>query len=501
MLVNFHSVDWLDFFKLYGLVPRAKRQKRNKGSEIVNVFAAFDIETSTIWTSDQNTDAHAFMYIWQYQIEDYLIKGRTWDEWFEFLSVLKRALEQLGTLEKTSKTPVLITWIHNAAFEFSFISGIYPFRDEECFFRDVRKPIYFRMFDVFEFRCSYIQTNLSLAALTKQSGVKIKLSGQKFDYSKVRFPWTQLTEFEEEYSTTDVESLVKAMKYRVQKSGDTLLTVPLTSTGYVRRECKESLKDRYLEINELKPYKGENGKRIYKLLRACFRGGNTHANRFFVGKICNDVYSYDIASSYPTQQLTKKFPMKPFKWLDGDLSLERIFMFIGLGYAVVGEYHFTGIRLRNSREPVPYISLSRCEALNFKVDNGRILSADYIEISLTEIDLDIIFKMYEFDKLEITQCMVAQKDYLPGEYRAVIQDYYNKKTALKGDDSEEGKYIYMKSKGMINAVYGMSATDPIHQEIKYNGGDYARSGYETMTADEIEKSLKSAAFPYQWGVY
>lgn len=47
----------------------------------------------------------------------------------------------------------------------------------------------------------------------------------------------------------------------------------------------------------------------------------------------------------------------------------------------------------------------------------------------------------------------------------------------------------------------MSATDPIHQEIKYNGGDYTRSSYETMTEKEIEKALKGAAFPYQWGVY
>ena len=501
MLVDFRSVDWFQYFKGFGLVPRQKRQRRNKGSDVLNMYAAFDIETSTIYTSDLNTDAHAFMYIWQYQIEDYLVKGRTWEEWFDFLAVLKRAIEQIGTLEKTAKTPVMITWIHNAAFEFTFISGLYPFRDDECFFRDARKPIYFKMFDVFEFRCSYIQSNLSLKALTKQAGVKEKLSGQKFDYSKVRFSWTELTDYEEEYTNTDVESLVKAMKYRVQRSGDTLLTVPLTSTGYVRRECKASLKERYLQINELKPYKGENGKRIYRLLRACFRGGNTHANRYTVGKICNDVYSYDIASSYPTQQLTKKFPMKPFKWLDGDMSIERVFMFIGLGYAVVGEYHFTGIRLKNEREAIPYISLARCEALNFKIDNGRILKADYIEISLTEIDLEIILDTYVFEKVEIVSCMVAQKDYLPPEYRAVIQDYYNKKTALKGDDTEEGKYIYMKSKNMLNSVYGMSATDPIHQEIRYNGGDYQRSGYETMTAEEIEKALKGAAFPYQWGVY
>lgn len=454
MQIDYHSVDWLSFFRGFGIVPRAKRQRRNKkGSELVNVFSAFDIETSTVKTGNGPSDFHSFMYIWQFQIEDYLIKGRTWEEWFDMLAVMRSALEQYGNEMKLPKTPMIVTWIHNAAFEFSFISGLYDFKDEEVFFRDVRKPIYFRMFDSFEFRCSYIQTNLSLKALTKQTGVKLKLSGQEFDYNKVRFPWTVLTEFEEDYTTTDVESLVQAMKYRVQRGGDTLLTVPLTSTGYVRRECKASLKDRYLQINEMKPYKGDNGKRIYKLLRACFRGGNTHANRFHVGKICDDVYSYDIASSYPTQQLTKKFPMKPFKWLDGDMSIERVFMFIGLGYAVVGEYHFTGMRLRNPREPVPYISLARCDALNFEVDNGRILKADYVEISLTEIDLEIIMTMYEFEKLEIVQCMVAQKDYLPPEYRAVIQEYYNKKTALKGDDSEDGQYMYTKSKNMLNSVY------------------------------------------------
>ena len=501
MLVNFRDVDWFKFFNNYGLVPRAKRQRRKKGAELVNVYAAFDIETSTVYLSDENTDAHAFMYIWQFQIEDMLIKGRTWEEWFEMLDAMRDGLIAVGEKEKLAKNPMLVVWIHNAAFEFSYISGLYPFMDEECFFRDARKPIYFRMFDSFEFRCSYIQTNLSLKALTKQTGVKMKLSGQKFDYNKVRFPWTTLSEFEEEYTTTDVESLVKAMKIRVQKGGDTLLSVPLTSTGYVRRECKASLKDRYLQINEMKPYKGENGVRIYRLLRACFRGGNTHGNRYHVGHICNDVYSYDIASSYPTQQLTRKFPMKPFKWLDGDLSIERVFMFIGLGYAVCGEYHFTGIRLKNPKEPIPYISLARCDADDFMLDNGRILKAGYLEISLTEIDLEIILDTYTFDKMEIVQCMVAQKDYLPPEYRAVIQDYYNKKTSLKGDDSEEGKYLYTKSKNMLNSVYGMSATDPIHQEIKYNGGDYIRSGYDSMTADEIEKALKGAAFPYQWGVY
>lgn len=47
----------------------------------------------------------------------------------------------------------------------------------------------------------------------------------------------------------------------------------------------------------------------------------------------------------------------------------------------------------------------------------------------------------------------------------------------------------------------MSATDPIHQEILYKGGEYSRSSYDTMTEEEKQKALKSAPFPYQWGVY
>ena len=47
----------------------------------------------------------------------------------------------------------------------------------------------------------------------------------------------------------------------------------------------------------------------------------------------------------------------------------------------------------------------------------------------------------------------------------------------------------------------MSATDPIHQEILYRRGEYARSSYDTMTDEEKSKALKNAPFPYQWGCY
>lgn len=47
----------------------------------------------------------------------------------------------------------------------------------------------------------------------------------------------------------------------------------------------------------------------------------------------------------------------------------------------------------------------------------------------------------------------------------------------------------------------MSATDPVHQEVVYNNGDWTKSDYKTFTVEELEKRLKQAPFPYQWGVY
>lgn len=504
MIVKAVDIDWYEYLSKFGIIPIMKHKKRSqKQHEILNVFSAFDIETSTIWIDPDRSkyDVHSFMYIWQYQIEDYTVIGRSWEEYFDFLKLLKSAIDRIRNDYKLPVNPFLVTWVHNLAYEFSFISGLYHFQNEECFFRDVRKPIYCRMFDTFELRCSYIQTNMSLSALCKQTGVPEKLSGQKYDYDRIRYPWTELSDFELQYCIRDVESLVLAMKVRLSKSGDNLMTAPITSTGYVRRDCKQALKEQYLDIREIKPFEKE-----YRLLRSCFRGGNTHGNRYYVGKIVNDVYSYDISSSYPTQQLTKKFPMNPFKWLLLDdikpvKRFERILQFVRLDFAVVASYQFKGLRLKNKREPIPYISLSRCHAMGFKLDNGRILYADYLEISLTEIDLKIIMDQYTFDEIGVLSAMVSKKDFLPQEYREVIMNYYRNKTSLKGCDDPEAVYLYQKSKGLLNAIYGMSATDPIHQEITYNDGIYERSDYETMSKDEITKALKNASFPYQWGVY
>lgn len=469
--------------------PAGRRKKNKYEPDYLDIVSAFDIETSTVWIEDH---PHSFMYIWQFQLgQEMTIIGRTWEEFDEFLEKLEKMCRHVGIRYNMVRPPVLVCYDHNLAYEFQFLQGIYRFRNEDCFFKDIRKPLYCKLKTV-EFRDSLAQSNMSLEKFAEKMKCRIrKQSGQRFNYHIVRYPWTELTPFELEYAVDDVITLEEAIRNEMRQDGDDLYTIPLTSTGYVRRECKKAIAPIRPQIVNMLPDEEQ-----YRLLRRCFRGGNTHANRWHVGKIINDVYSTDIESSYPTQQLTKEFPMSPYHFIEpGDM--DRVKRFIELGYSVVGDYQFRNIRLRDKMEPMPYLSFSGCDAVRPTLDNGRILSADYLETSLTEIDLKIVLDQYTADNINVTECMVAMKGMLPQAYRDVIKEYYDRKTSLKKVEGKE--YEYAKSKNLLNAVFGMSSQDPIHETITLMpDGSYHVSDYESEIS---KKNLIKANFPYQWGVY
>lgn len=473
---------------------QGERKKNKHQPEYLDIVSAFDIETTTIELLENGEmKPHSFMYVWQFQLgPDMTIMGRTWIEFQMLLEKINQICFHVGTRYNVKTRPNLVCYVHNLAFEFQFLQGQFEINGEQCFFKKERKPLYIKI-GVVEFRDSLALSNMSLAKFAENAGCAVKKqSGQKYDYSKIRFPWTELSDYEKLYCIDDVITLEEAVRRTLDNDKDTLYTIPLTSTGYVRRDCKHALLPIRKTIHDMLPLEDE-----YRLLRQAMRGGNTHANRYMVGKIVENIYSYDIRSAYPTQQLIHEFPMERFKWIDCQ-DMNRVKRFIEKGYAVVGRYQFKNIRLRDETEPIPYLSYGCVDAINAELDNGRILSADYVEASITEIDLMIINDQYVYDaNVGIIECMVARKGMLPPEYRNVIMDYYRKKTELKGVEGKE--YELMKSKNKLNSVYGMSAQDVIHEIIKLlSDGTYYKSDYE----DEVtNKNLFKANFPYQWGVY
>ena len=467
----------------YRKIGMQKRRAGNQGTKMKksyrDIIITFDIETSLIPFTD-----HSHMYIWQMQVGKIgTVFGRTWGEFIKFCAEL---ILDMG------ENQYIVVYVHNLAFEFQFLAGIYNFTMDEVFAVKSRKVIKCEMYEHIEFRCSYALTNMSLEEFTKKMKVEhVKKPGEDIDYKVYRTNTTPLDDKAMQYCQNDVLGLYEALTVQLNNDGDNLYTVPMTSTGYVRRETKQALRmvnHNYIK-NQIVPYD------VYLLLREAFRGGNTHANRFYSGQILHDVKSYDRASSYPDVQCNQLFPIAEFK--RGQDSIKYVLALIEKNRPFICRVAFDNIRLTDKFWPIPY--LSKDKSRNIKgglFDNGRILSAEHAETTVTDVDLKILFDEYSFDNVYVSDVYYSRYGKLPPAYIHNIEKYFRGKTSLKGTDDD---YNYMKSKNLLNSIYGMSAQDPVKQSILYDAGNFR---LDTVPNEELyNKYLKRAFQPYQWGVW
>ena len=491
-----------------GLIESVKLVKRNKGNQggrtkrnIKNIISAFDIEVTNLLKYNGKPFEHGIMYSWAFQLGlGNTIIGRTWDEVKKLFSAITNELEENETI---------IVFVHNLSYEFQFLRSIYHFKPEEVFALKSRKILKCSMFDgKIEFRCSYLQTNMNLEQLTKRMGVEHqKLSGEEFDYSKIRFPWTNMTESEWKYQINDVRGLVEAMTKSMELQGDTLYTLPLTSTGYVRRDAKAAMRyvGRGYIADQFPDYE------LYKVLKKAFRGGNTHANRYYTGMILEDVKSVDIASSYPSRQCNCKFPVTKFFHVQDKIDLNELIRLIDVRKkAVLCTIRFYNIRLIDETWGFPYISKSKCDLIEkrvtdgYRYDNGRVLEAKTLETTLTDIDLKIVLSEYTFDHAEVIDCWHARYGFLPSSLIKTTTDYFKAKTELKGLTSDDGsiEYQYARAKAKLDSVYGMMAQSPCKDNILFMEGTDELFKFEGQPEEEILlKQFNKAFLVYQWGVW
>lgn len=386
--------------------------------------------------------------------------------------------------------------------EFQFLKGIYEFYPENVFAVASRKVVKCDMHGCFEFRCSYKLTNMSLKQFTKKMNVEHqKLSGDEFDYSLDRYPWTPLTDRELEYCTNDVLGLVESINALMERDGDTLQTIPLTSTGYVRRNAKRAMKDGNVHHNFV--YSILPDIELYRALREAFRGGNTHSNRYYTGDIIDNVHSADRSSSYPAVMCNCEYPMSVFTpILKHDLNADYISRCIRIRHkALLLRIGIKNLRLRNPYWGCPYLSSDKCRHCDDVVDtyeNGRILSAHYIETTVTDIDLKIIMEEYKGEIIFLQGWYSSYKK-LPRPLVNEVIKYYREKTELKGVKGQE--IYYDKAKALLNSLYGMMAQDPVkHNLIFQQEGDWIED--QTLSDEEIlGKSNEKAFLAYQWGVW
>ena len=455
-----------------------------RGAVYADAIAAFDIETSRFPEIEQ-----AAMYVWQFCIDypdghDVVIMGRTWEQFQHCLLALKQRLKGLK----------LLCFIHNASYEFQFISGVYKFQNEEVFILEGRSILYFHMYYNFDFRCSYKLFNMSLSMATgKYAPDYHKKDGVGFDYKEIRYSDTPLTHKQLLYCLYDVWGLCKAVRGIMKLFEDTVYTLPYTATGYVRREIKQAMQPYHHKLCDLWPDWD-----CFELLRLAFRGGNTHSNRFYSGELLHNINSHDISSSYPAQECTQLYPMTPFT-RRVERTESRVRQYIERGAAVLLYCKLTHVELKYRYAPIPYLALAKCVVYpcNAEIDNGRILRCDECEICITDIDLSIIDEMYVY-KMEVLDYYTSWYDYLPFETREINKKYYRLKTELKGVAGQE--LYYMKAKNQLNAIYGDFVMNPCRLKILYAAGLFETDKAKTP-AEILEQNGKRPHRVYQWGVW
>ena len=479
--------DYLDF--------EPEITKDNKQINHVNIECAFDIETTS---TEVQGEKFAFMYVWMFGlgVGNSVYYGRTWNEFVEFCETLQNRFE-------LSETKKLVIYVHNLGYEFQFMRKY--FRWLSVFSVDERKPIKALSSFGIEFKDSYILSGYSLANTAKnltKHNIK-KLVGD-LDYELIRHEKTELTQNEIEYCINDIQIILAYINEQIEIYGNISL-LPNTNTGRVRKFVRDNSFYRsvtgkkggyrqyvkYTKIMQDLTLDSET----YKQLKRAFMGGFTHANSNHVGKVIENVTSIDFTSSYPSVMLSEKFPMTRFK----SVNVTKISQLnkICSRHAVVFDVKFINIRPKIENEL--YLSESKCyNIINSVVSNGRIYSADSVITTLTNIDYEIMNRVYEWDEMSVSNVKYSVQNYLPKSIIESVLKLYQDKTELKDVAGFEVEYLL--SKGMLNSIYGMTVTDIAKPLVTYTN-DWGKEPLKL--GDEISKynESKNRFLFYAWGVW
>lgn len=420
-----------------------------------------------------------------------------------------------------------IIYVHNLSFEFSFLKSRIQLDTEHIM--AVSKRSILRAETKrggIQFRCSYKLSNMSLEKFTENyCSPEYRKDKELIDYEVVRYPWTELPNDVLYYSAMDVIALAHALFTMLEE--DDLFSIPLTSTGFVRRDMEKSVmgdrntrrsklsKDHEKYIKYKKYFqKQQLTLEQYELCEQVFRGGDTHANSLHIGEVLEHVGSYDFASSYPAIIIcSNEFPID--RLLDCKDNVKNLddMKHYAEKYWLIIEFAVENLELMKKYGTAdPYLSKSKV-ALDFRQksqitdENGRIIKAPGISIiRCLGCELQTIMRQYKFENnaVKVLKAYCATKGYLPLDFRKECFYWYRLKTELKGVEGME--YEYMKSKNKVNSVFGMMVEKIVKPKYEYDVNTNTFSEI-VPTKEESDRQLKeyysfrsNKFLQYQWGI-
>lgn len=495
---EYEKVEDFDAAELPEVHPCTSGKHKDKYLEL---SCAFDIETSTI------DEDHATMYVWSFAIGKQTIIGRTWEQFVDLCRRISLHYDLNGIDVR------LLCWVHNFSYEWSFCRKWFEFKEDNrgkvVFATSERNVIYACTTFNIEFRDSYILTARSLKKLPAAYGfadrIKKLTEDAEYDYKKIRNSETPLSIAEIAYSINDVQILALWHKYYIVPTFiRSEKKIPLTSTGIVRAELKSSFKKMPKEQREYWRRKIDRSfpdMDTYGIMITwLYRGGFVHSNRAHVGYtlINEDFGSVDFKSSYPAVMLHEKYPMrfvqKDTQWFYDNVHDGKrpcINHKLLKEFAYHGFFTFVNIRSKTSHALESISKLYYSE--NVYEDNGRVISADVLQVCLCDVDFLNYMDCYEWDNVTCDSLFIADKEYLPEYLRDIVLKYFWQKETYSKDDPERNL-----AKAKLNSCYGMCVTGLFNATWKLNEDN----DLEVIDSDiNWRKIISSQILLPQWGIW
>lgn len=476
-------------------------KKTNKRIEYANIPCVIDIESSSF--IDSNGEKTAIMYCFTFGVNGVSYFGRTWDEMMELFSLLIDSFH----LDLTRR---MIFYVHNLGYEFQFMYK--RFKWNKVFSIKPRTPITALTENGIEFRCSLLLSGYSLAKTGEHlQKYKVEKKVGDLDYDLIRHSETPMTETEIGYVLNDGLVVMAYIQEQIESHKNNITKIPLTKTGEVRKYCRDaclyngggSHKHSIVQFNKYRMIMKATrilSVKEYKQLKSAFSGGFTHANALINGRTINNVKSFDFTSSYPTVMIAEKFPMlrgELYQIKDKEDLKKQLNLYCCL-------FDITFFELESIIPYEHYISSSHCRDLHdYTLDNGRIVDADILTLTITEQDYFIIEKCYKWKSIQIRNFRRYKRDYLPRAFVESILHLYKQKTELKDVIGKEVEYLH--SKELLNSCYGMCVTDICRKDIIFNTETGTWDEEETVI--DYEKNItkynesKQRFLSYIWGVW
>ena len=453
-----------------------------------NIPVCFDIETSSFMDQDEKRSC---MYIWMFSIDDNIIIGRTWED---FLYLCDELVTRFSLHWKFRR---MIIYVQNLSYEFQWLCHYFTWH--KVFALDNRIPLTALTESGIEFRCSYRLSGYNLAKMGEQlTRYKVNKMTGDLDYNLIRHSKTPLTAKEMGYCINDVRVVSAYIREKIENEGG-ITKIPLTKTGYVRQYCREHIYADH-QSKQYKHYRELMGKLTiepyeYTILKESFQGGFTHANAYYVGKTLHNMESADFCSKYPSVIVARKYPMGKGELIP--IRNKKEFENNINDYCCIFRVRFTGIKASILYEN--YISFSKCRNITRPVlNNGRVVSADSLEMTITNVDYEILKQCYTWDTIEIGTFYRYKKAYLPTEFIKCVLEFYRIKTELKGVEDKDQEYL--QGKENLNSCYGMMVTSIIRQNCTFYDEWISEDPDSSEVIEKYNKQLNRFLF-FPWGVF